>query len=95
MIPVPNQFFLNQRYHPSKIHVDVNVLLALRNNFKFFLSLQVGQLNDRLANNSQRISDLLLTDDKRRRKSNDVLVSGFGLLRNEYLSQNLADLTHQ
>jgi len=60
--------------------MNVNVLLALRNNFKFMLTLQVWQLNDRLTNDPQRLSDLLLTDYKGRRKSNDVLMSWFGLL---------------
>jgi hypothetical protein len=46
------------------------------------LTLQVWQLNDRLTNDPQRLSDLLLTDYKGRRKSNDVLMSGFGLLHN-------------
>jgi hypothetical protein len=67
--------------------MNVNVLLALRNNFKFMLALQVGQLNDRLADDSQRLSDLLLADYKGRRKSNDVLMGGFGLLHNQYFFQ--------
>jgi hypothetical protein len=62
--------------------MNVNVLLALRNNFILMLTLQVGELNDCLANDSQRLSDLLLTDYERRRKSNNILVSGFGLLHN-------------
>jgi hypothetical protein len=44
------------------------------------LTFQVGQLNDRLTDDSQHIYDLLLTDYERRRESNDVLVGGFGLL---------------
>jgi hypothetical protein len=62
--------------------MNVNILFALRNNFKFMLTLQVGQLNDRLTDDSQCLSDLLLTDYKGRRKSDDVLMGGFGLLHN-------------
>jgi hypothetical protein len=60
--------------------MNVNVLLTLRNNFKFMLTLQGWQLNDCLTNDPQHLSNLLLTDYKGRRKSNDVLMSWFGLL---------------
>jgi len=63
----------------SKIHMDMNALLALGDNFILFLTLQTWQLVDGFANDVQCILNLLFGDDQGWCETDDVFVCGFGL----------------
>jgi hypothetical protein len=66
-------------YCPLNVKSDVNAFLILGNNVVFLLSLQVWQLDDCRANNSQAFFNLFLADNQGRCQSDNVLVSGFSL----------------
>jgi hypothetical protein len=79
LISATHSLSLNRPRPYSVINANMHVLLARRKYLLLFLTLQVGQLVDCLCNDSERSLNLLLGDDKRRRQTDDVLVSGLGL----------------
>jgi hypothetical protein len=64
------------------VHSNVNVLLKPNGRGKhllLFLALETGQFLHSLLENRESRGNLLFSNDKRRRKADDVLVCGFRL----------------
>lgn len=61
------------------VNANMNVFLAFRENLGLLLALETRQLPDSLLNDTKSSLDLVLADDKRRRKADDVLMGGLGL----------------
>jgi hypothetical protein len=61
------------------LDADLDLLLWRRNHFVFLVTSKLGQLDEGFFYDVQSGLDFLLGNDERRRETDDVLVSRFGL----------------
>lgn len=74
------------------LQVNLDLLLRGRDNLVLGCTLEVREVCHSILDDVKRLLDLLLCNDQRRRKTNDVLVGRFGL-ENTKVSDSKTSLT--